>query len=228
MTAPLTVVIPTLNAGDHLTATASALFAGVTAGLVRGLVVSDGGSTDATLALADALGARVVGGPPGRGAQIARGVAAAGTDWVLILHADTHLAPRWPAAAADHMRRYPDDAGAFRLAFRAGGMAPRLVAGWANLRSRAGLPYGDQGLLVRRTVLASVGGVPEIPLMEDVVLARALRGRLRRINATAFTGAERYLAGGWVRCGARNLWTLARYLAGTDPERLARDYDRRR
>lgn len=226
MPAPISVVIPTLNAEAALPGAAAALVEGLAEGLLRELVVSDGGSRDGTRAVAEGLGARWVSGPAGRGGQIGRGVAAARGDWLLILHADTHLATGWSAAARAHVEGAPDRAGWFRLAFRAPGLAPRLVAGWANLRARAGLPYGDQGLLVHRDLLAAVGGVPALPLMEDVALARALRGRLVPLPAVAATGAERYLAEGWARRGARNLWTLARFGAGADPARLAESYGR--
>ena len=227
MPAPLSVVIPTLNAAAGLPGAAAALMPGVEAGLIRELVVSDGGSQDATVEIAGALGAVTVAGPPGRGGQLARGVAAARGDWLLLLHADTVLAPGWVAGAEAHIARHPDSAGHFRLAFRAGGLAPRLVAGWANLRSRAfGLPYGDQGLLVSRDLLTGVGGIPDLPLMEDVALARALKGRLRPLAAEARTSAERYERDGWLRRGARNLGTLARYLAGADPALLAERYRR--
>ena len=156
-----------------------------------------------------------------------RGVEAASGDWFLVLHADTELSPGWAREALDHVRDHPGRAGYFRLAFRAEGAMPRLVAGWANVRSRIfDLPYGDQGLLVSRDLLASVGGIPDLPLMEDVALARALRGSLQRLNGTARTSADRYLREGWIRRGTRNLLTLARYLAGVDPERLAADYRR--
>lgn len=228
MPAPITVVIPTLDAADALPATADALLEGVTCGLVAGLVISDGGSADGTREVAKELGAVLVEGPPGRGGQLARGVAAADSDWVLMLHADTWLSPGWSAAARSHIAEHADKAGYFRLRFRAGGLAPRLVAGGANLRSRLlGLPWGDQGLLVSRRVLASVGGVPELPLMEDVALARRLRGRLRMIGAEALTSAERYERDGWGRRVAANLWTLLRYALRADPDRLAARYRKR-
>ena len=227
MPAPLSVIIPTLNAAASLPGTAAALMAGVEAGLIRELVVSDGGSKDATAPIAAELGAVIVEGPPGRGGQLARGVAAARGDWLLLLHADTDLAPGWVTEAEAHIARHPDSAGYFRLAFRAEGLAPRLVAGWANLRSRLlGLPYGDQGLLISRDLLSRVGGVPDIPLMEDVALARALKGRLRPLAAEARTSADRYERDGWLRRGAHNLGTLARYLAGADPAALATRYRR--
>ncbi|KAF0676770.1 glycoprotein 3-alpha-L-fucosyltransferase [Profundibacterium mesophilum KAUST100406-0324] len=232
MSAPITVVIPTRDAEDALPAAATALLPAVIGGIVGRLIVSDAGSRDGTLRIARALGAEIVTGPAGRGAQIARGVAAAGEGWVLILHADTILEGDWMAAVAAHVRGAgpggEDRAGWFALRFRAEGAAPRIVAGWANLRARwAGLPYGDQGLLVHSSLLARAGGVPQLPLMEDVALARALRGRLVRLRGTASTDARRYVEGGWTRRGARNLWTLTRYLAGADPARLAKRYERR-
>lgn len=225
MPAPITVVIPTLDAALSLPATADALLEGVTDGLIAGLVISDGGSVDRTRDVARELGAAWLRGPPGRGGQIGRGVAAADTDWVLILHADTWLSSGWSGAARRHMSEYPEKAGYFRLRFRSEGQAPRFVAAGANLRSWVlGLPWGDQGLLVKRRVLSAVGGVPEVPLMEDVALARRLKGRLRMIEAEALTSAERYERDGWGRRVAANLGTLARYAMGVDPEKLAARY----
>jgi len=223
MRAPISIVIPTLNAAAELGPCLAALTEGLRAGLIRELIVSDGGSGDGTLALAEAAGALVVSGAPGRGAQVARGVAAAGGDWLLILHADTRLAPGWSDAVSGHLVG-PERAGWFRLRFRGGGVPGRIVAGWANLRSRFGLPYGDQGLLVPAALLSRVGGYPALPLMEDVAVARLLRGQIGPLASVAETSATRYLAEGWLRRGARNLWLLARYLAGADPVLLAREY----
>ena len=229
MPAPLSVVIPTLNAASDLPPTAEALLEGVSSGLVRELVISDGGSTDETRAVARELGARWIEGPPGRGGQMRRGTEAAVGDWLLLLHADTHPAPDWAKAAHDHMTAQPDKAAWFPLRFRAGGFAPRFVAGGANLRSRyLGLPYGDQGLLISRALLNAVGGVPDLPLMEDVALARALRGRLRPLGVHVTTSAQRYQTDGWVNRVTRNLGTLARYSLGADPARLKSRYEKTR
>jgi rSAM/selenodomain-associated transferase 2 len=224
MPAPLSIVIPTLNAAGALPSTLACLVEGVAAGLVRELIVSDGGSDDATCIIADEAGAIVVVGTAGRGLQIRRAAHLARGEWLLVLHADTLLPSGWAEVVQPAMMD-PARAHAFRLSFRSRGIAPRVVAGWANLRSRLfGLPYGDQGLLLSRCLLDEIGGYPDLPLMEDVATARALKGRVGLLGATVSTGAERYEAEGWARRGGRNLRTLARYLAGTDPEILARDY----
>ncbi len=224
MRAPISIVIPTLNAESALPACVEALSQGLTKGLIRDLVISDGGSGDATLEIADAVGARIVSGPASRGGQLRRGAEAARGDWLLFLHADTVLGPGWAAAAASVLGAR--GAYYFRLKFDAPGFAPGFVAGWAHLRSRAlGLPYGDQGLLVDRASYAQAGGYPDIPLMEDVALARALPV-LRPLDAVARTSAEKYRRQGWLQRGGSNLLTLTRYFAGTDPKVLAEAYRR--
>ena len=221
MRAPISVVIPTLNVAQSLPATLASLVEGLEAGLIRELIISDGGSSDETLALVQAWGAEIVTGPASRGGQLKRGCDMAAGAWLLILHADTCLSPGWSSAVRDHLTT--QKAGWFQLQFDKGG---RLVAAWANLRSRMGLPYGDQGLLLPRTIYESVGGYQDIPLMEDVALARALKGHLDQLDAHAVTSSAKYRAQGWTKRGARNLWLLLRYFSGTSPEKLAKAYQR--
>lgn len=227
MPAPISVVIPTLNAADALPETLAALMEGLSAGLIREVILTDGGSGDATRRIAEDVGAVWITGAPSRGGQLRRGCAQARAPWLLVLHADTHLASGWSrvvqGALADPGRAYT-----FRLAFRASGVAPAWTAGWANLRTRSlGMPYGDQGLLVARSLYEAVGGFPDVPLMEDVSVVRALPEAPRMLPIEARTSAARYQAEGWLARGGRNLWTMLRYLAGTAPERLAEDYARR-
>ncbi|MEM6679385.1 MAG: TIGR04283 family arsenosugar biosynthesis glycosyltransferase [Pseudomonadota bacterium] len=232
--APLSVVIPTLEAAAVIGPCLAALIPGLERGVIRELVIVDGGSSDEIAAVAEGVGARLIAAPPGRGGQLAAGVAASSGAWVLVLHADTVLSPDWSEAVAAHMARHPQAAGYCALRFDDPGLAAGFVAGWANLRSRLfGLPFGDQGLLMPRSLYDAAGGYPEIPLMEDVALVRAIRrfgGRaaLRPLGATALSSAERYRRDGWLRRGARNLWLLARYSLGADPAVLAAAYARRR
>jgi len=168
-----------------------------------------------------------VSGSPGRGPQLRRGASAAAADWLLFVHADTWLLPGWAAAVAKHLEQHSAPA-CFRLRFRASGSAARLVAGWANLRTRLfSLPYGDQALLVRRDAYENAGGYQDIALMEDVALVRALP-RVRMLPATAETDAGTYLHEGWLRRGALNLTLLLRFFLGADPNKLARSYQRKR
>ena len=225
MPARISIIIPTLNAHTTLPHCLEALIEGLGEGLIRELIVSDGGSEDATRQIADAAGANVLNGAASRGAQLRRGAAAAQGEWLLFLHADTVLGAGWAKVVAAHIRDQTSPAW-FRLEFDARGFGAWFVAGWANIRAGVlGLPYGDQGLLVSRDDYDAAGGYPDQPLMEDVALVRAL-GVLTGLPVVARTNAARYLRDGWIRRGGRNLWMLARYFAGANPETLAAQYRR--
>jgi rSAM/selenodomain-associated transferase 2 len=215
-----------LNAEATLPGAVAALMEGLSAGVIRELIIADGGSADATPRIAEAAGAQVLHLAASRGGQLGAGARAAQGDWLLFLHADTNLAEGWSTSVKAHIANSPGKAGYFRLGFDRRGIKARLVAGWANFRARAfGLPFGDQGLLIPRTLYDEFGGYPDIPLMEDIVIARALgRKRLAMLPVTARTSAARYAREGWLRRGARNLWLQLRFLCGADPERLAQHY----
>ena len=227
MRAPVSVVIPTLNEESGLPACLGALFEGVSAGVIRELIVTDGGSSDGTLEIAEEAGAEIVRCAASRGGQLRSGAAKAQGEWLLFVHADTVLSDGWRVVVEAHLAQ-ADVAGYFALRFEKGGIAGHLVAGWANVRSRLfGLPYGDQGLLISRQLYEEVGGFAAIPLMEDVSLARRLgRRRFAKLEARAVTSPRKYQEQGWLRRGGGNLWTLLRYLVGVSPETLAAAYRR--
>lgn len=229
MSAPVSIIIPTLNAADQIGPTLGAIAQALFEGLIREVILADGGSTDAISEIAEASGARLVTAPPGRGSQLAAGAQAATGDWLLFLHADTVVQTGWVEAVRHHIALGPVKAGYFKLRFDSPHPMAGTTASWANLRSRLfALPYGDQGLLIHRALYARAGGYPPIPLMEDVVLARNLRGKLREMDAVALTSAAKYDAEGWLIRGGKNLLTLTRYLLGASPEDLARSYSRPR
>jgi rSAM/selenodomain-associated transferase 2 len=215
-------VIPSLNAADALPATLSAL------GPVADGVLADGGSADATRDIAAAAGLRVIAAPRGRGVQLAAGAAAARGAWLLFLHADTRLAPGWEAAARAVVRE--QRAGFFALRFDDDAPAARRVERLANWRARAlRLPYGDQALLIHRTMHDALGGFAPLPLMEDVDLVRRLvrrfgRAALAPIPHDAITSAARYRRDGWTARPLRNMLCLTLWFAGVAPERIARIY----
>lgn len=225
----ISVVMPTLNAAAHLPRSLPPLAHAAAEGVVRDLVISDGGSGDATLEIADSVGATIVRSEKGRGRQLRAGAAAAKGDWLLFLHADTALEEGWAGDVAEFMRSTPrrDMAAVFRLGFDDNSRQARRVAWWAGVRGRLlGLPYGDQGLLLSKHFYDSLGGYADIPLMEDVDIIRRIgRRRLTFLKSLAVTSAERYHREGYGRRARRNLILLARYFMGADPVDLARDYE---
>ena len=193
------------------------------------VIVVDGGSRDRTADRARAAGARVIKSPPGRARQLDAGWRATEAEVVLFLHADTRL-PRGFATAVERALRDPSVAGgAFRLSFDESSWGLRIVEWGAHLRAaRLGLPYGDQALFARRTVLEAAGGVRQVPLLEDLDLARAIaaRGRLVLLPESVVTSARRYRNDGTFRTWARNALALLGWRLGVDRGRLAEWYRR--
>lgn len=217
------VIIPTLNE-------AAAIGAAIAA--VRALdpaveiIVADGGSTDATAALATAAGALVCQGPRGRGPQCNTGAAAATGAVLIFLHADTSLPSNaFPLLRAMFATERVQIA-KFRLAFDSRhwllDVARRLMWFDSLLTS-----YGDQGIVVRRTLFDALGGFPDWPLFEDVRLFQLARRRTRVYVAPAqvATSMRRFHHNGVLRQLIRDVWYMLQYLAGVPPERIAARYE---
>ena len=227
MPSPLSIIIPALDAEAVLPVCLAGLMPGLETGLIREVIVVDGGSEDQTRRIADGAGATVLSAPDrGRAAQLRHGVEQARGDWLLFLHADTALSRDWAERAKTHIMERRDAAAVFTLAYRSDHPMAKVVARRANWRARAlGLPYGDQGLLVSRKLYTEIGGYPDTPFMEDVQIIRALgKKRISILSAEARTDASKYERDGWRRRSWRNVYLITRYLLGADPEKLAQLY----
>jgi rSAM/selenodomain-associated transferase 2 len=191
------------------------------------VIVVDGGSRDATCALAAPLADAVLKAPRGRAAQMNAGAAAARGDVLMFLHADTTLPPD---AIGTVERAIASGKSWGRFDVTIAGSHPMLtvVAMLMNARSRwSGIATGDQAMFARRETFVAVGGFPEIPLMEDVSLSRALNlvSRPAALRERVVTSGRR-----WERRGVLRtiflMWRLrAAYALGADPHRLAHRYE---
>ncbi len=224
----VSVIVPTLNEADHLRGCVRAILANSPP---VEIIVADGGSVDATVRVAATYSGtvRVVTVPRGRARQMNAGAAEARGELLWFVHADT-LVPR---TGADLIRRRltePDVAlGAFALGFRndeGTGAFERFVARGANLRSRLfRLPFGDQAFFLRRTVFERMGGFPDVPILEDLLLARSARrlGRVVVERLPVWTSARRWHAARWpFLVTATHALILAGYALGCSTETLAR------
>ncbi len=186
------VVIPTLDDEEPLALTLAALVPAAAEGIVREVVVVDGGSSDRTRDVADATGCAVVeaGGP--RGARLAAGAAGVTRgDFLLFLRPGVILDPRWEIEAAVFAERATRAgladrrAAVFRFALDDIGAAARLRQGAVSVAGRiTGLPHAAQPLIVSRRLYASLGGHRPLDALEDVDLVRRIgRGRIVRLRA---------------------------------------------
>ena len=186
------------------------------------VIVSDGGSTDATRAIAAPLADRVLVAPRGRARQMNAGAAAATGDVLLFLHADTELPPGADGEILEKIGTH--SWGRFDVEIDGASSLLAVVGFFMNQRSRlTGIATGDQAIFVRR---AEFEGFPEIALMEDVAFSRRMK---RRSPPACLRARVRTSGRRWERRGVLRtvilMWRLRlAYFLGAAPDELARRY----
>jgi len=219
MSSPVSVIIPALDEEQRIAAAIDSAFA---AGAAE-VIVADGGSSDATMAVARERGARVVSGESMRSRQMNAGARAASNEILIFLHADTRLPPNACALVAQALGR-GFVFGGFRVRFAETSWKLRVAAAMINLRTFfTRCPWGDQAQFVRRE---SFAGFREIPIMEDYELAVRMKrsGKTIVLPEKVTTSGRRFLDKGLVRTAAINWRIIVRYRLGGDPAELAKLY----
>jgi len=223
----LSIVMPVLNEADGIQEALGAL-APLRARGVE-IVVADGGSSDATVALARPLADVVIAAPRGRGMQMNAGVAACHGDVLLFLHADTRLPPDADVLIRNGFARSGYTSGRFwgRFDVRIAGAHPLfpMIAAAMNLRSRVtGIATGDQAIFMSRSAFRP--GFPDIALMEDIAMTKRLKriGRPLCISSAVVTSGRRWEKRGVMKTILLMWWLRLAYFLGVIPARLARSY----
>jgi len=221
------IIVPTLDEAREIVATLAPLQTLRAAG--HEIIVVDGGSVDATLALAAPLADRAFVAPKGRALQMNAGAAVATNDVLIFLHADSRLPGAGIATLLRMLPRSRRRWGRFDIAIEGRPGILKLVAAMMNMRSRlTGIATGDQAIFVERALFAAVGGFPRQRLMEDIELSRRLKraaGRPLCLRERVVTSGRRWeRRGPWRTIVAMWRWRLA-YWRGADPDKLATEYD---
>jgi len=218
-------IIPALNEAERIArAIETAWIAGASE-----IVVADGGSDDGTPEIASSAGANVVSSSRGRGRQQNAGAKAATGEVLLFQHADNWCDVRTVDQICSALADPSVLGGAFRQRIEADGLLFRCLECGNALRARLfRLPYGDQGIFMRRDVFERVGGFPEVALMEDVLLMQRFR---KLAHPVLLPGPHHVCARRWQRHGVicqtlRNWRILLAHTCGVSPEKLAQIYRR--
>lgn len=222
MTAVLSIVVPVLNEAAGIAGTLEALAPLRARGAE--VIVVDGGSRDATVAIATPLADRVIDGPQGRARQMNAGAQQASAARLLFLHADTCLPERADSLVAAALQAHPLAWGRFDVVIDGRSRMLPVIAALMNRRSRwTGIATGDQAMFMTRAAFESAGGFPDQPLMEDIELSK----RLKRLCAPACL-RERVTTSGrrWEQRGVWRtivlMWRLRLlYALGVSADRLA-------
>ena len=175
----LSVIIPVLNEAAGIPALCQHLMPYARQGVE--VILVDGSSDDGTPELVERLGFRLVPSPRGRALQMNAGAAAASSDVLLFLHADTRLPPGAFECLQSRVTQ-AHDWGRFDVRIEGRPAMLKLVAWLMNWRSRlTGIATGDQAMFMTRAAFDAVGGFPQQPLMEDIEMSSRLRRRVRPI-----------------------------------------------
>lgn len=220
----LSVVIPALNEAGRVARTIDSA-----RDPEAEILVVNGGSRDDTAGEAARAGAKVLSASRGRARQQNLGASAARGAVLLFLHADTRLPAGYAGLIFEALLDPGVMLGAFSFKTDLAGGAGRGIEALVNFRSKIlRLPYGDQGLFLRKTVFASAGGFPDTPLAEDFLLVRRLKkqGRIVTLAAPAVTSGRRWQNLGLLRTTLVNQIVLAGLYAGLKPATLARFHQR--
>ncbi len=222
----ISIVLPVLNEAASLSQVLQTLQAWRRAG--HEVVVVDGGSHDASVALARPLADVVIQAPRGRASQMNAGARRARGEVLLFLHADTRLPPDAPACIVAGLCRGACW-GRFDVRLSGERMMFRVIERLMNWRSRlSGIATGDQAIFVTRAAFEQVEGFPPIPLMEDIAISKRLKrlGRPLCLRGPAHTSSRRWEQNGVWRT-VLLMWRLRlAYFLGADPARLARQYSK--
>jgi rSAM/selenodomain-associated transferase 2 len=230
----ISIIIPALNEAQNIEQTiASAQASEPSSAASVEIIVVDGGSTDATVEIAQALGAKIILAGQGRAHQMNIGAQAASGQILLFLHGDTCLPVGFGRLVCTALQQPLSKsqkttiAGAFELKINGSVSGLRLVEWGVKWRSRWWqMPYGDQAIFLRAETFQQVGGFPVMPLMEDFALISRLRklGAIKILSATVVTSDRRWQQKGILKTTILNQIIIMAYLLGVAPDRLAKWY----
>ena len=213
-TIEISVIIPTFNEEETISQCLETVID------IPGIevIVADGGSTDRTVEIAEQhRDVKVVTSVMGRSIQMNKGAESSCGGILLFLHADCVL----PREAILNVRAVFEGSlfvgGAFKIRLLSDKLFYRVIEKGINFRSKIfKLPYGDQGLFVKRSVFEHLGGFREMPNCEDLDFVCRLKkhGKIIILDEKISSSIRRWKNHGILRTSFRNQFLLVSYILG--------------
>ena len=189
----ISIIIPTINEADNLPLLLSDLSITHKKGEI---LIVDCGSEDRTIDVANIYGAKVYKSKErNRGLQLDIGAKNSKGEWLIFLHADTRLTNDWFTKIKSVFKGDKNFIFYFKFKINNKKLIYRLLEILVNFRSKYfKQPYGDQGLIIHRSIYFKNNGFRKIPLMEDVDFLRRLNKKndLKQLNLPIFTSSRKW------------------------------------
>jgi len=189
----ISIIIPTINEANNLPLLLSDLSSINKEGEI---IIVDCDSEDKTIDVANIYGAKVYKSKErNRGLQLDMGAKNSKGEWLIFLHADTRLTHDWFEKIKSNLKGDKNLIYYFKFKINDKKIIYRLLEMVVNFRSKYfKQPYGDQGLIIHRSIYLENNGFRKIPLMEDVDFFRRLKNKtnLKQLNIPLFTSSRKW------------------------------------
>lgn len=221
MNPQISIVIPTLDEADSIAETLDAL-----KNFAAEIIVVDGGSSDATVSIAENYDVKILHSPCGRGTQLQIGGDAATGDVLWFVHADTIVSADCVRQIKQALQNKNIVGGNFTIRFTGERFAAKFLTRLYPQLRFLGLIYGDSAIFVRREVYQKIGGFNSFPIFEDLDFVERLKtaGKIVTLPAVVTTSSRRFAGKSFILTFTR--WTILQilYWLGVKPETLLKIY----
>ena len=220
------IIIPTINEANNLPLLLSDLSIIQRQGEI---LIVDCGSQDRTVDIANIYGARVYKSKErNRGLQLDIGAKNSKGDWLIFLHADTRLNHNWFRKIKSVLKGDKNYIYNFKFKINDKKIIYRVPEILVNFRSQyLKQPYGDQGLVIHRSIYVKNNGFKKIPLMEDVDFLNRLDNKkryLKQLNLPIFTSSRKWGETNIFFQAFKNWNFRRRWLKGESTKSIYADY----
>ena len=224
----ISIIIPTINEANNLPLLLSDLSIIKREGEI---IIVDCGSEDKTIDLANIYGAKVFKSKEkNRGLQLDMGANNSSGDWLIFLHADTRLTHDWFRKINSVLKKNKNYIYYFKFKINHKKIIYRVLEILVNIRSKFfKQPYGDQGLIIHRTIYFKNNGFRNIPLMEDVDFLMRLNQKkdLKQLNFPIFISSRKWERTNIFLQSIKNWHFRRRWLKGESLKSIYSDYYKR-